>query len=189
MTIGTRSLLYGVHAFWLHPLFVAFGWWKLYGFPWDPRLWAAFVVHDLGYWGAPNMDGPEGERHPELGARVMSLLFDRSDPSRKIVPADPPFRLGRWARLTLFHSRSYARKFGAEPSRLCFADKLAVCLYPEWLYVALAHASGEIREYMDPDLHEDGGKYEGEGHLIDGGTLRWLRSVRRYLRGWIEENA
>ncbi len=39
MNVGTRSILYGAHAFWLHPWFVAWGWWRLYGFPWDPRLW------------------------------------------------------------------------------------------------------------------------------------------------------
>jgi hypothetical protein len=33
-------------------------------------------VHDLGYIGKPNMDGPEGETHPVLRrSNVMSLLF------------------------------------------------------------------------------------------------------------------
>lgn len=77
MKVGTRSILFGVHQFMIHPLFVAAAWWRLYGFPWDPRLWVAFVVHDLGYVGKPNMDGPEGERHVELGARIVHWLFDR----------------------------------------------------------------------------------------------------------------
>lgn len=77
MTIGTKSVLYGAHCFFLHPWFVALAWWRLYGFPWDPRLWAAFCVHDLGYIGKPNMDGPEGETHPLFGARLMTRLFDR----------------------------------------------------------------------------------------------------------------
>jgi hypothetical protein len=77
MQVGTRSVLFGVHQFLIHPLFVALAWWKLYGFPWDPRLWVAFFVHDLGYVGKPNLDGPEGERHVELGARIMHWLFDR----------------------------------------------------------------------------------------------------------------
>ena len=82
MKIGTRSLLYGAHAFWLHPFFVWLAWVKLYGFPWDPRLYFAFVVHDWGYWGKPNLDGPEGESHPILGARIMARLFasGRSSP-------------------------------------------------------------------------------------------------------------
>jgi hypothetical protein len=85
--VGTRSVLYGYHAFYLHPLFVARGWYALYGWRrvqigirsvhdhgatvyvrvWtsllDPRLWLSFFLHDLGYLGSPNMDGPEGERH------------------------------------------------------------------------------------------------------------------------------
>ena len=77
MKIGTKSILFGAHQFLLHPLFVALAWWQLYGFPWDPRLWVAFFVHDLGYWGKPNMDGPEGEEHPLLGAAIMGRLFDR----------------------------------------------------------------------------------------------------------------
>lgn len=76
MKIGTKSVLFGAHQFLIHPWFVAWAWWKLYGFPFDPRLWVAFFVHDLGYWGKPNMDGPEGERHVEFGADIMGLLFD-----------------------------------------------------------------------------------------------------------------
>lgn len=44
MTVGTKSLLFGAHQFLIHPWFVAWGWWTLYGFPFDPRLWAAFFV-------------------------------------------------------------------------------------------------------------------------------------------------
>lgn len=78
--MGTRSLLWGAHQFLIHPLFVALAWWRLYGFPWDPRLWVAFFVHDLGYWGMPNMDGPEGEEHPRLGAALMHAFFDLPGP-------------------------------------------------------------------------------------------------------------
>jgi hypothetical protein len=63
MKIGTRSVLLGAHCFFLHPFFIAYAWWKLYGFrrvratpEWqggsyslkDPWLWIAFFVHDLG---------------------------------------------------------------------------------------------------------------------------------------------
>ena len=81
MRVGTKSVLFGAHAFWLHPWVVAAAWWKLYGFPWDPRLWVAFFVHDLGYWGKPNMDGPEGERHVEWGAQYMYRWFDDYRPA------------------------------------------------------------------------------------------------------------
>ena len=97
MTVGTKSVLYGAHCFFLHPWFVAAAWWKLYGFPWDPRLWVAFFVHDLGYLGKPNMDGPEGERHVELGAQIMSV-----------------FGL-EWANFSLYHSRFIAKRDKQKP--------------------------------------------------------------------------
>ena len=43
MKLGTRSLLWGAHAFFLHPLQVGWGWRQLWGFPWDVRLWIGFV--------------------------------------------------------------------------------------------------------------------------------------------------
>ena len=131
MRIGTKSVLFGAHCFFLHPWFVAMGWWKLYGFPFDPRLWCAFFLHDIGYLGKPNMDGPEGERHVEFGAWLMSILFDRREHRRIVTPLmmRSPFGravfLGYWGQLCLFHSRYYAKLVGGEPSRLCFADKLS----------------------------------------------------------------
>ena len=56
--------------------FVAAAWTKLYGFPLDPRLWAAFVLHDIGYVGCESMDGTEGTLHPYSGASLMGILFD-----------------------------------------------------------------------------------------------------------------
>ena len=53
MTIGTRSVLYGAHCAVLHPWFLAVAWSKLYGFPWDVRLWASFWLHDIGYISKP----------------------------------------------------------------------------------------------------------------------------------------
>ena len=93
MTIGTKSVLFGAHQFLLHPWFVAWGWWTLYGFPFDPRLWVAFFVHDLGYIGKPNMDGPEGELHPRFGARLMALLFDWTDRTFRFSDGGPIARL------------------------------------------------------------------------------------------------
>lgn len=49
MRVGTKSVLFGAHAFWLHGFFVAAGWVKLYGPPWDVRIWLSFFLHDVGY--------------------------------------------------------------------------------------------------------------------------------------------
>jgi len=75
MRVGTKSVLFGVHAVWLHPFFVAWAWWKLFGFSWDVRLWFAFFLHDVGYVGKCDMDGKEGEQHVVIGGRIMGWLF------------------------------------------------------------------------------------------------------------------
>ncbi len=61
MNIGTKSVLYGAHCAILHPWLLAVAWWKLYGFPWDVRLWAAFWLHDIGYFSKRDMDGIAGK--------------------------------------------------------------------------------------------------------------------------------
>lgn len=169
MRIGTKSLLFGAHQFLLHPLFVARAWTRLYGLPLDPRLWCAFFLHDIGYLGAPNMDGPEGERHPYTGARIMGALFG-----------------ARWYRFTLYHSRFLATRHGAQPSRLCFADKLATALTPAWLYLPMASATGELREYMalsvgDPSV----AKYAGNGYRT-AEPADWFTDVCDYLERWVD---
>ncbi len=163
MSIGTKSVLFGVHQFAIHPWFVALAWWKLYGFPLDPRLWVAFFVHDLGYIGKPNMDGPEGETHPRLGAGIMGALFGQS-----------------WYEFTLLHSRFYARALGLPFSRLCVADKLAISITPDWLYMIQASLTGELEEYM-----------RGSGARTPAGDRtpsQWRQDVKAYCRAWAFEH-
>lgn len=163
MNIGTKSLLFGVHQVFIHPWFVAWGWWKLYGFPWDPRLWVAFFVHDLGYWGKPNMDGPDGELHPYLGARIMGKLFG-----------------GNWFDFTLLHSRFLSMAVYRLPSRLCFADKMAIKLTPWWLYIPLAKLSGELSEYMHAKhARTPAGKRS---------PREWLEHIQHRCGKWAENN-
>src|SRR5688500_4840559 len=131
MTVGTKSLLFGVHCFFIHPFTVAIAWTKLYGFPLDPRLWIAFIVHDWGYFGCSDMDGESGKYHPELGARIMRFIFGM-----------------KWGNFCLYHSRSIARRDRVKPSALCIADKFAWSIEPFWLYLPRALASGELKEYM-----------------------------------------
>ena len=61
MRIGTKSVLYGAHCVVVHPWFLAVAWWRLYGFPWDIRLWCAFALHDVGYFSKRDMDGLTGK--------------------------------------------------------------------------------------------------------------------------------
>lgn len=176
MKVGTKSVLFGAHCFFIHPWFVAAAWWKLYGFPADPRLWVAFFVHDLGYWGKPNMDGPEGERHVEWGALVMLRLFGPE-----------------WHDLCLYHSRYYAKRYGRPFSRLCVADKLAIALEPWWFYLPRVVASGEVWEYLTYARGQGGPTAHGDAADSDyarqSATMRgWHRAMTTYVRAWVAEH-
>lgn len=137
MKIGTKSVLFGVHQFLWHPLTVGLAWRRMFKV-WPTRKeWFCIFVHDLGYWGKPNIDGPEGRTHPGLGARLAHRYVDR------------PAITGSAAyyELTLFHSREYAKLAGQEPSLLCWADKYCVVCEPRWFYLLRAKLSGEVREF------------------------------------------
>lgn len=196
MKVGTKSVLFGAHQFLLHPLFVAAAWTKLYGVPTDPRLWAAFFVHDIGYVGKPNMDGAEGEGHVWFGADLMHRWFDR--------PCSPDFLdsrhkhflcedCNRWLFFCLYHSRFFAKRDNHAFSRLCVADKLSVALEPWWLYLPRIILSGEIHEYMALAGGKGNSKYKGQPNSkyvsmqIETGTVRgWHRGMTSYLRDWAE---
>lgn len=171
MKMGTKSVLFGAHCFFLHPWFVAAGWLRLYGFRtvacqstgvstgiFDPRLWLCFFVHDIGYIGKPNMDGEEGEQHPFLGAAIVGALC----------------RSREWADFCLLHSRFLARREHQEPSLFCWADKYAIALTPSWLYIPLTRLTGELKEYMEINPRE----IKGAGRT----PLAWHRECRRYCR-------
>jgi len=171
MRIGTKSVLFGAHCFFLHPFFVARAWWHLYGFPWDPRLWVAFFVHDLGYLGKPNMDGEEGELHPHFGALFMHIFFDG------------PYK-STWHDFCLFHSRYLAKRLGGTPSKLCFADKLSFCYTPSWLYLPMVTATGEIKEYLKNAQTADSGHWTPTGY----DKKRWHAQLCEYMRSWVENH-
>jgi hypothetical protein len=171
MRIGTKSILFGAHQFLIHPWFVAWAWSQLYSFPFDPRLWLAFFVHDLGYWGKRKMDDAEGERHVEFGANLMGFLFGPE-----------------WRDFCLYHSRFYAKRDGKPFSRLCVADKLSFVLTPKWVYLPLVRLTGEIEEYMNlakarTELGEP--KYASMNICADD-IERWYYDVEEYLRRWVE---
>lgn len=181
MRIGTKSVLIGAHCFFIHPFFVALGWWKLFGFPFDPRLWIAFFVHDIGYWGKPNMDGPEGEDHPLFGARLMHRLFDRDRWRPSDLEATERVINWYWHDLCLYHSRFLARRMGQPPSMLCYADKMAMCLEPNWFYLPRVKLTGEINEYMHVNPREVEGK--------DKSPDEWFTEAKTYMRNWLTENS
>jgi hypothetical protein len=176
MKVGTKSLLFGVHQFIIHPIFVFIAWWKLYGFPSDPRLWVAFIVHDWGYWGKSNMNGKdEGETHPELGARIMHKLFDKDyNIEGTIIPDNS------WYYFTLYHSRYYAKNDLHPISKLCVADKYVFCIQPKWMYIPLAILSGDIYEYMDENIDRHELRHTIKSH--------WFDHVYEDMTNWVNEH-
>lgn len=155
MKVGTKSVLFGVHQFLWHPFTVLLAWRKLYG-TW-PAWWQCIAIfcHDLGYWGKPNMDGPEGELHPVRGAEwagtaVKFLAW--CGWRLRGVKSDVAMFLADLVALevmkfSIYHSRYFSFKHGAEPSDLAWADKLCVWYDPAWFYLLRANLSGEIKEY------------------------------------------
>jgi hypothetical protein len=171
MKVGTKSLLFGAHQFLLHPIFVAIAWTKLYGFPKDIRLWVAFIVHDWGYWGKPNMDGKgEGEEHPLLGAKIMKRLFD----GKSNIPNT------YWYNFMLYHSRFYAKLNHRPISKLCVADKYVFCIENKWFYLFRATLSGEVYEYMDENKNRSGHSYKGKSD--------WFNHVNKFMTNWVNEH-
>lgn len=164
MKIGTRSVLFGVHQFVLHPVLVLVAWLIIYrSFPRFHEL-CAIATHDLGYWGQPNMDGDEGERHPEVASAWWRGKFGEF--GNKVADE------------IIGHSRSHAEKAGIEVSRLFRPDKLATALYPKVLYLLLANLSGEIKEYMG--LCENGGKYDNLNKAT-GNQWEWLIDTQAHM--------
>jgi hypothetical protein len=174
MKIGTKSLLFGVHQFIIHPICVAIAWWKLYGFPNKIQYWVAFIVHDWGYWGKANMDGKEGEEHPELGARIMHKLFDKWF----INICGNKYQTKIWYNFTLYHSRFYAKANNHPISKLCIADKYAFTIPPKWLYILLGTLSREIYEYM----------HKGRSSLYFHSKSAWYDYIYAFIINWVKEN-
>jgi len=180
MKIGTMSVLFGAHCAILHPWFLALAWWRLWRWravedPYlgavslrDWRLWVAFALHDLGYWGRPDMDGPEGEEHPWWAAVILGRWFGPG-----------------WLHFSAYHSRFLARRDGRPYSMLCVADKLAIAADPWWLYLPRVMASGEIHEYMRL-ARDTSAKYGSKQHNSRDYASRrdWHRRMTSYCRDW-----
>lgn len=140
MEIGTKTLLFGNHQFILHPLFVSLAWVKLYRKLPNPKEAVCIIIHDWGYWGKPNLDGPEGEQHPEWAATWAFMHLDKF--TNPLTPAGK-----RYWDLCLYHSSFYAKRNGHNVSQLCIPDKMGVAMMPIWMIVILGKLTGETEEY------------------------------------------
>jgi hypothetical protein len=157
----------------------------------------AFFVHDLGYFGKPNMDGEEGETHPYLGAKIMHFLFDGYESikpykysstdnySYRIEFHSKAFKKRKyyWYNFTLYHSRFLAKKHGVKPSQLCIADKLAIYYTPAWLYLPMVKFTGEIKEYM-----KDTGRNSGGELKYTSDPAKWFAKIQGWVKLWVEDH-
>lgn len=179
MKIGTKSVLYGAHAFWLHPFSVLLAWRRLYK-RW-PRWYEAISIalHDIGYWGCADMDGPQGKQHPHLGAlwsaRIVALI------SRRVWLSEIPGP-GMFGNIiycfTACHSRDFVRQVRlsgegivCNVSPLYHADKLAICYDPAAFYLFRTRLSGELAEFKQRAIDS--------GHIsADATDQQWLAFYR-----------
>lgn len=175
MRVGTKSLLAGAHCLLIHPFVVLRAWNRLFGVPWDPRILCVCFLHDIGYFHREEMDGPNGEEHVVLGARIMGWLFG-----------------AEWANECYRHSRYWSQRMGLPVSRLCLADKLAFAMTPAWLYIPMTRWTGELAEYMQRSKERQAGDRsftDEELLLLNSGNPRaWLRGLQSYTLRWVERH-
>jgi len=169
MKIGTKSLLFGCHQFLWHPLTVALAYRKLFRRWPDAVGFLCIALHDVGYWGCADIDGPEGKLHPVVGAKWVGRIVYRwrrmfcreSKLASQLYAAESAERC-------LLHSRSVAMQTKMQPSDICWADKYVVCVEPEWFYLFRTWLSGEAKEFVDNAVKS--------GNLPEGTTnLQWHR--------------
>lgn len=167
---GTRSILFGVHQFLWHPWTVARAWRSLYG-KWPTfNESVAIFCHDLGYWGKPNMDGPQGQTHPEGGAELASKIVYRTMRLRGYGPAYSLYAANHIFELSLFHSTHYSQRRSMPTSALYLPDKACVLFDPPWFYLLRARLSGELKEYVNNERIKTGHHFTEKEWLIQ---YRW----------------
>lgn len=171
---GTKSVLFGVHQFLWHPLTVGYAWRKLYG-RW-PSLyqWIAVFCHDIGYLGKEAMDSPDGQTHPEFGAKVAQRLAYLAARLRGNHPVKAVWIAANVHDLSLCHSTHYAQQKNRTVSQLYLPDKACVLTDPMWFYLLRAWLSGEIHEYVGRQNHDRW--MRGESKFSNREWLRWYRS-------------
>jgi hypothetical protein len=169
MKIGTKTLLFGSHQFVIHPILVFIAWVKLYKKLPNFKELICIIIHDWGYWGKPNLDGPEGEKHPIWAAMWIAGNTDWSlDYS--------------W--LCLYHSRFMAKMDNHPVSKLCLPDKYGVALAPAWLWVFLGNLTGEIKEYRAQTNYEISNAGPCQGQYKS--SFEFFRAYKAKCAEWVK---
>lgn len=130
MKLGTKSLLFGVHQFILHPLLVWFSWILLYKNAPNWKELICIFIHDWGYWNIFFLKDAEGDRHPEVAAKIANKLFGQ-----------------KYYFFILGHSTFYNTRYDVKISKLMAPDKYWHCIVPFWFFKMLSIPSGEFKYY------------------------------------------
>lgn len=173
MSMGTQSVLFGVHQFLWHPLTVAYAWRCLYNRWPNFYQWIAVFCHDIGYLGKHAMDSPSGQTHPEFGAKVARRLAYLAARLRGHNQNFASALSEEVYDLALCHSTHYAQQKGRAVSMLYLPDKACVLYEPIWFYLLRARLSGELYEYVGRQNHIRW--MQGESKLSPREWLLWYR--------------
>ena len=73
------------------------------------------------------------------------------------------------------------------------ADKLAFVLTPNWLYLPMTQATGEIFEYIERSVDRQAGDRsfrQSELALLrpNAAPADWLKAIKSYTARWVEAN-
>ena len=132
MTLGTKTVLFGFHQFLIHPIIVTIAWIRLYKSLPTFKEFICICLHDIGYIGKNDIKGEEGDRHPELGARIANRLLG---------PKYRDFILG--------HSTYYIYRHRVKRSKLLSADKFIFVNMSLTFFKIMTTLSGEFTYYRN----------------------------------------
>jgi hypothetical protein len=154
MRTAVRSYLVGMHNPIIHSATVLVAWIKIYkGLP-SIKESICIFVHDIGYLKQTAIDGDDNN-HPELGAKMCRLFGPE------------------YFNLCIAHSRDYAKKLKLPLSKLGYADKGSVLIYPNWIFKRLIYLGGEAQEYHRTTKSKKWG-YPVQVRLIKADYQRWM---------------
>ena len=164
MRTALRSFLLGMHNPITHSLSVLIAWIRIYHSLPSPKEMICILFHDVGYILQSSIDGAD-DRHPELGAWFCGRWLGQ-----------------KYYLMCIGHSRVYAKKLRIPLSKLGYADKASILVYPNWLFKRLIYSGGEAQEYHRTTTTRKWG-VPVEVKLIKADYRRWVeRNVKNGKR-------
>ena len=169
MKTGLRSYLVGMHNPLLHAIMIIIAWIRIYhNLPTIKEL-ICILFHDIGYITQTTIDGFDN-KHPELGAWLCGSMLGR----KHFV-------------LCIAHSRVYAKKLGISLSKLGYADKASILIFPNWLFKRIILIGGEAEEYYQTSKTRKWG-YPVDVRLIKADYARWVKENTTFYGGFNNES-